>query len=161
MAALSADKTRDERSINKKTSGVFAIRTSHTLYVGSLAAFTTIGRVQAAAAATNLRPAGVVEQIINDSGSSISAATGNASGTVKAVVSWGHEVLVPVRTAARTFVNLGKTVYIASDDDVTDTTAAGTAAVRVAIGSLTEFTDATNKDEAWVALRVYGDAAAT
>lgn len=155
MAALTADKIRDSRSVSKKTEGVFSIKTAATLYVGSLAAFTTLNRVQAAAAATNLRPAGVVEDIINDSGAVLSAATGNTAGTVKARISWGHEVKVPVRTAARTYINLGKNVFIASDDDVTDTTAAGTALVRVKIGVITEFTS--GKTEAYVQLRTYGD----
>jgi len=46
-------------------------------------------------------------------------------------------------------------VFIADDEAVTDTTAAGTAAVRVNIGSLTEINSA--KTFGWLALRVYGD----
>ncbi len=157
--ALSADATRNSRGLNNKRTETFSIRTSSTLYIGSLAAFTTIGRVQAAAAATGLRPAGVVEEIFNESGASISAATGNAAGTVRARIAWGHEVYVAIRTAARTFVNLGKNVFIADDENVTDTTAAGTALVRVKIGSLTEINSA--KTFGWLALRVYGDADAT
>lgn len=153
--ALSADKTRASRGLHNKRVETFSIRTSQTLYIGSLAAFTTLGRVQAAAAATNLRPAGVVEEIINESGVSISAATGNAAGTVRAKIAWGHEVFVDIRTAARTFINLGRNVFIFDDDAVTDTTAAGTAAVRVSIGSLTEINAA--KTQGWLALRVYGD----
>ena len=150
--ALSADATRNSRGLNNKRTETFAIKTSSTLYIGSLAAFTTIGRVQAAAAATGLRPAGVVEEIFNESGASISAATGNAGGTVKARIAWGHEVYVAVKTAARTFVNLGKNVFISDDDNVTDTTAAGTALVRVKIGSITELNSA--KTFGWLALRV-------
>jgi len=157
--ALSADFTRPSRGLNNKRTETFSIRTSSTLYIGSLAAFTTIGRVQAAAAATGLRPAGVVEEIYNESGALISAATGNAAGTIRARIAWGHEVYVAIRTAARTFVNLGKNVFIADDENVTDTTAAGTALVRVKIGSLTEINSA--KTFGWLALRVYGDADAT
>lgn len=157
--ALSADATRNSRGLNNKRVETFAIRTSSTLYIGSLAAFTTLGRVQAAAAATGLRPAGVVEAIINESGASITAGTGNAGGTVKAQVAWGHEVFVTIRTAARTFINLNKNVFIADDDNVTDTTAAGTALVRVKIGSITEMNS--GKTAGWLALRVYGDADAT
>lgn len=157
MAALSADKIRDERSISKKTSAAFSVATSSTVYIGSLANFNTAGRVVAATAAASRRFAGVVEQVINDTSSALSAATGNTAGTVKVVVSWGHEVLVDVETAARTFANLGKNVFISTDNDVTDTTGAGTAAVRVKVGQLTDFTDRTNKDEAWIALRVFGD----
>lgn len=157
--ALSADATRNSRGLNNKRTETFSIRTSSTLYIGSLAAFTTIGRVQAAAAATGLRPAGVVEEIYNESGALLSAATGNAAGTVRARIAWGHEVYVAIRTAARTFTNLGKNVFIADDENVTDTTAAGTALVRVKIGSLTEINSA--KTFGWLALRVYGDADAT
>lgn len=155
MAALSADAIRDFKNVEAQVTETFAIKTSATLYVGSLAAFTTIGRVQAAAAATGLRPAGVVTEIVNESGSLISAATGNAGGTVKAKIAWGHEVLVDVKTAARTFANLGKNVFISTDNEVTDTTGAGTTAVRVKIGSMVELNAA--KTQAWIALRVYGD----
>jgi hypothetical protein len=157
--ALSADKTRASRGILNKRVETFSIKTSQTLYIGSLAAFTTLGRVQAAAAATGLRPAGVVEAIINESGANISAATGNAGGTVKAQIAWGHEVYVDIKTAARTFVNLNKNVFISDDDAVTDTTGAGTAGVRVKIGSLTELNSA--KSAGWLAVRIYGDADAT
>lgn len=157
--ALSADATRNQRGENNKRVETFAIKTSATLYIGSLCAFTTLGRVQAAAAATSLRPAGVVEQIFNESGSNITSAIGNAGGTVKAQIAWGHEVYVTIKTAARTFVNLGKNVFISDDDNVTDTTGAGTSAVRVKIGSITEMNS--GKTAGWLALRVYGDADAT
>lgn len=157
--ALSADTIRDERATDDKKFVTASIRTSSTLYVGSLAAFTTIGRVQAAAAATGLRPAGVVVEILNESGANITTATGNTAGTVKAKIAYGHEVYVAIRTAARTFINLNKNVFIADDDNVTDTTAAGTALVRVKIGSITELNSA--KTFGWLALRVYGDADAT
>jgi hypothetical protein len=158
MAALTADKVRDERAINGKTEGIFSLATSSTVYVGSLANFNTAGRVVAATAAASRRFAGVIEAIVNETASGLTAATGNTAGTVKVRVSWGHEVLMDVKTAARTFANLGKNVYVSTDNDVTDSTGAGTAAVRVKVGALTEFTDRTNKDEAWVALRVFGDA---
>lgn len=162
MAALSADKIRDERATQTKKSATFAIKTSATLYVGSLAAFTTAGRVQAAAAAASIRPAGVIERIIDQTTTAggVSAGTGNTAGTVKALVSWNHEVLVDIKTAARTYANLGKNLFISTDNDVTDTTGAGTAGVRVKIGSLSEITNS-SKSEGWLALRVYGDADAT
>lgn len=158
--ALSADKNRDYRGTNDMRQEAFAVATSQTLYIGSLCAFDTNGRVRAASATTGRRPAGVCVNFVNESGSTITAITGNAGGTVKAIIAWGHEVLVDVKTAARTNVNLGKTVFISDDDAVTDTTGAGTTAVRVAIGSITEFTNSA-KSEAWLALRVYGDASAT
>ena len=159
MAALSADAIRDFRVTNNQSVDTFAIKTAATVYVGSLVAFTTIGRVQASTNATGLRPAGVVTEIVNESGAAITSALGNTGGTVKCKVAWGHEVLVDVRTAARTFINLGKTVYALTDNEITDSTAAGTAAVRVAIGSMVELNAA--KTQAWIALRVYGDAVST
>lgn len=159
MAALSADKTRDYRTTNNMAEETFSVATSATVYIGSLVAFTTAGRVRPCAASTGLRPGGVVTDVINESGSAISAITGNAGGTVKVKISWGHEVQVDVRTSARTYANLGKTVFALTDNDVADTTAAGTALVRIPIGSITEFTDST-KASAWVAVRVYGDASA-
>lgn len=155
--ALSADKAR--RSKGDPFIDVVAIATAQTVYLGSLAAYTTAGRVRAAAAAASLRPAGVIVDIINDKGAAISAATGNTAGTIKARIAYGHQVEVAVRTAARTFANLGKNVFIADDDSVTDTTAAGTAGVRVKIGSVASMS--ADKTTAWVALRVYGDADAS
>jgi hypothetical protein len=154
--AITADKIRPSRSIQKRVEDTFAIRTSDTVYVGAFVNFDTAGRVQSATAAASKRFAGVVEEIINDSGSAITAGTGNAGGTVKARVSWGHEVWTTIRTAARTFANLGKNVFIADNDDVTDTTAAGTATLRVKVGMLTGLN--AGKTAGWVALRVFGDA---
>src|SRR5262245_55604688 len=157
MAALSADAMRDTRGENSKQSDTFAIKTSATLYIGSHASFTTAGRLQASAAATGLRPGGIVVAIINESGAAITAATGNAGGTIKATIEWGHQALFTILTAARTFANLGKNVFIANDNELTDTTAAGTALVRVKVGKIIAFTN-TAKSEAWVAIGVYGDA---
>jgi hypothetical protein len=151
--ALSADAIRDYRVTNNMTVETYSIKTSATVYLGSAAAFTTLGRVQAAAAATGLRPAGVIVEIVND----ITAATGNTAGTVKAKVANGAEFLFSIKTAARTQINLGKNLFISDDDNLTDTTAAGTALVRVKFGKLTEFAN-TAKSSGWVAACVYGDA---
>jgi hypothetical protein len=155
--ALSADAFRDYRVTNNMTVETYSIKTSATVYLGSAAAFTTLGRVQAAAAATGLRPAGVIVEIVNDSGAAITAATGNTAGTVKAKVANGAEFLFSIKTAARTQINLGKNLFISDDDNLTDTTAAGTALVRVKFGKLTEFAN-TAKSSGWVAACVYGDA---
>ena len=93
MAALTADKVRDERSIQEKTESTFSVATSATVYVGSLLNFNTAGRVVAATAAASRRFAGVCEAIVNETASALTAATGNTAGTVKVRVSWGHEVL--------------------------------------------------------------------
>jgi tartrate dehydratase beta subunit/fumarate hydratase class I family protein len=156
MAAITADKIRDSRSIQNKIEDTFTVRTADTVYVGALVNFDTGGRVQSATAAASKRFAGVVEEIVNETGSALSAGTGNTAGTVKARVAWGHEVWVAVKTAARTFANLGKNVFISTNDDVTDTTAAGTATLRVKVGQLTSLNSA--KTHGYVALRVFGDA---
>ena len=155
MAAITADKIRDERAVAQKVETILPIKTASTVYVGGLANISTLNRVVNATAAASERFGGLVEEIINDSGSVISAGTGNTAGTVKARISWGHEVLMDVRTAARTYANHGKNVFVSNNNDVTDTTAAGTAAVRVKIGMIAEFNGV--KTEAWVALRRYGD----
>ena len=156
MAAITADKIRDARNVQNKTESTFAIATAATVYVGGFVNFNTAGRVTGATAAASRRFAGVVEEIINESASAISAATGNTAGTIKARVSWGHEVLADILTAARTYANLGKNLFISNNNDLTDTTGAGTAAVRVKVGALTEITN-TAKSQGWVALRVFGD----
>jgi len=157
MAAITADKTRPERSIAKKTQSTFAVATSQTVYIGGFVNFVnSTGRVTGAANAAARRFAGVVESVVCD-GPPPAAITGDASGTVKVLVSWGHEVLADINTAARTFANLGRNVFVANNNDLTDTTAAGTATLRVKVGMISEFTNAA-RSEAWVALRVFGDA---
>ncbi len=157
--ALSADKTRDFRGTNNLRQEAFAVATAATLYIGSLVNFDTNGRARAATAAASRRFAGVCTGFVNESGANLTNITGNTAGTVKALIGWGDEVLVSVKTAARTYINLGKHVCIFDDDQVTDATGAGTAAVRVVVGQLTEFTNSA-KSEAWVALRVIGDTVA-
>ena len=160
MAAVTAERSTDSRSLHNKTEETFAITTANTVYVGALVNHvTSTGRVASATAAASRRFAGIVEAIVNDSGSVITAGTGNTAGTIKARVSWGHEVLLAVLTAARTFANLNKNVYVGDNASVTDTTGAGTAAVRVKVGMITQFGATTST--AWVALRVYGEADAT
>ncbi|NJK32849.1 MAG: hypothetical protein HC927_10815 [Deltaproteobacteria bacterium] len=160
MSALTADKIRLTRGEQSKVQIEAALVTGQTVYVGSLVSWTTSGRVRAADNATGQQFAGVVEEIVNDTNGSISTATGNAAGTVRARIAYGHEVELDVRTAARTFTNLGKTVFADSDDDVTDATGAGTAAVRVRVGQLKQFTLA-NRSRAFVLLGVFGSTDAT
>ena len=158
MAAITADKIRPERSLGHKLETVFTVTTAATVYIGGFVNHVvSTGRVTGAAAAASRRFAGVVEDVINDTGGALSAITGNTAGTVKVRVSWGHEVLSDINTAARTFANLGKNVFVANNNDLTDTTAAGTATLRVKVGMVTEFTNSA-KSQAWVALRVFGDA---
>jgi hypothetical protein len=159
MAAVTADQYSSTRVHNNIDLETHAIATSATVYVGTLANFNTGGRVVTATAAASRRFAGEVVEIINDSGNNITAATGNTAGTVKARIRHGHQMLLNVLTAARTFTNLGKSVYVGDNVSVTDATGAGTAGVRVIVGQLTELVD--SKTRAWVKLRVVGDTGAT
>jgi hypothetical protein len=161
MAAVTADQTAITRANASVIEDVFPIKTSVTLYVGALANFVTAtGRVRSAAAETGsgLSCAGLVTEIINDSGAAISAGTGNSGGTVKARITWGQEVLLNVKTAIRTFTNLGKTVFVA-DNVTVGGTAVGTATQRVQAGELCAFANAagqvgtTDKTMAYVRLR--------
>ena len=165
MAAISADALRDSRNRNSVKQETFPIKTSVTLYIGEAVAFSTLNRLTTGAAAASLRPAGVVTAFVNESGLPITAGTGNAGGTVKATIEWGCEFLFTILTAAATYVNVGKNVFLANNNEMTDTTAAGTAAVRVKFGSIAGFAltaaGAPTKTSAWVAVRVYGDADAT
>jgi len=157
--------TVDQLAITKGTptqaiEEVFAIKTSVTLYVGALANFVTAtGRVRSAAAETGsgLAIAGRVTEIINDSGAIISAGTGNTAGTIKARVVWNDLMVLAVKTAIRTFTNVGKTVFVA-DNVTVGGTAVGTAATRVQAGMLADFCTASGvvdgtKTYAWVKLR--------
>lgn len=159
MAAVTADQLAELRATNLIVEETHAIGTAGTVYVGALANFSTAGRLVSATAAASRRFAGLVTEIVNDSGSIITAATGNTAGTVKAKIVYGCQARLAVLTAARTFTNLGKSVYVGDNVSVTDATGAGTAAVRVVVGQLVELTD--SKTKGWVALRTQGDTGAT
>lgn len=160
MAAITADALREERATNNKVVETIAVTTSNTVYIGALVNFVaSTGRVASATAAASRRFAGIVEGIVNDAGGTLSAITGNTAGTVKVRVAYGHQVKLAVLTAAQTFTNVSKYVYIADNNSVTDATAAGTAGVRVVVGSLAAFTSSA-KTSAWVDLRRLSDAGA-
>jgi hypothetical protein len=155
MAAVTADRAYRTRGENNKVTETVAIATAGTVYVGALANYvSSTGRVTSATAAASRLFAGIVEEIVNDSGAVISSGAGNTAGTVKAKIAWGHQVYLDVLTAARTFSNLTKNVFVGDNASVTDTTGAGTAAVRVKVGMVAELAE--SKTKAWVALRVYG-----
>ena len=158
MAAVTADQISSTAALNNSTEATFPVKTAGVVYVGALANITTIGRAQSATAAASLTFAGEVIEVLNESGASIVAGTGNADGTVKARIRWGHEMLCGVKTSSRTYSNLGKTVLVHTNVDVGGTSV-GTAAVRVIAGTLTRFgaTTATG----WVRLRTMGTAVAT
>ena len=157
MTALSSDSIRDSRVRNNVAEDTASVATSATVFVGSLLMFDALGRLRAATPSAARRPAGVCTGIVNESGTPIASATGNAAGTIKATFEYDLEVLVNVATAARTQANLNKNVFILTDNDVTDTTGAGTASLRIKIGSLTQFANSA-KSQAWIAVRKLGDA---
>jgi hypothetical protein len=158
MAAVTADTISSVRALNNATEAVYPVKTAGVVYIGALACMTTIGRVQSATAAASLTFAGEVVEVLNDSGAAIVAGTGNAGGTVKAKIRWGHEMLLGVKTSTRTYSNIGKTVHVSTNVDVAGTSV-GTAGVRVLAGTLTQFGDTTATG--WVRLRTMGTAAAT
>jgi hypothetical protein len=161
MTAVTADQLAiTKASPTQAIEVVYPIKTSQTVYVGTLCNFVVAtGRVKTAAAeaTAGLEIAGRCTEIINESGAVISAGTGNTAGTVKARIVWNDMMLLNVKTAIRTFSNQGKTVFVA--DNVTiGGTAVGTALVRVQAGMLASFANANGdidgtKTYAWVKLR--------
>ncbi len=157
MTAVTADQIARTRDDNLKMVDTLAIVTAGTIYVGTIVNVNKASnRLEDADNEADRVFAGVVEEIYNDSGVAISAATGNTGGTVKARYAYGHTMLLNVATAARTYDNINKNVFVLDNVTVTDTTGAGTAGVRVKIGYLVEF-EASNLSTAWVALRRFGD----
>ena len=152
--AITADKIRKQRAVNNKITETRTIVTGQTVYLGALVNFPggTSQRVRGSANTAAHMFAGVVEEIVNETGSFQSSAAGNTAGTMKCRIAYGHQVIVSVGTAARTATSLGKNVFALDNDTVSDATAAGTALVRVNVGTLVEFTDST-KASAWVELR--------
>ena len=160
MAAVTADQLVSLRATNNIVEETHAIGTAGIVYVGALANFvSSTGRVVSATAAASRRFAGLVTEIINESNAIVTTGTGNTAGTIKAKIVYGCEAWLPLLTALRTYSNLGKSVYVGDNVSLTDTTGAGTAAVRVVVGQLVELTD--TKTKGWVALRVQGDTGAT
>lgn len=163
MTAVTADQiSLIERATLKAIEDVLPITTNNTVYADTLLNFvTSTGRVCSATAAASRTFAGLCIEILNDSGSPLTAGTGNTGGTVKARFRWGQEILVNLKTATRTFTNLGKTLTIA--DNVTcGGTGVGTAGVRVTAGPLAGFYSQSDKTKGWLlANRAPGISAAT
>ena len=161
MAAVTADQVPFVRSLQNATYEVKPIKTSITLYVGTLVSFSTIGRLVDGAAAASTTFAGELVAILNDSGALIAAGTGNSGGTVLGLFRYGHEMRLGVKTSSRTYSNLGKSILIADNVTVAGTSV-GTAGVRVIAGALTEFAvTGAAPATAWVRLRTMGTAVAT
>ena len=155
MAAVTADYISSVK-LEGVHEDVAAIKTGVTLYTGTLVCKNTLGRLVDGDNLADYTMAGELVEIINDSGAVIAAGTGNTGGTVKGKYRWGHQYLASVLTAARTYSNLNRNVYVMTNREVSDLTAAGTAAVRVIAGTLVAFGSTTATG--WVAIRVQGAA---
>lgn len=152
MAAVTAERMAIARKLQVAFYDQAPIATSATVYCGALVNFTVIGRLTDATAAASRRFAGMLVQVLNDSGAIVSAGTGNAGGTVLGLFRYNNEELLNVKTSTRTTTNLGKIVLVADNQTVAGTSV-GTAGVRVAVGALNQFLSASDKTQAWIALR--------
>lgn len=141
MATLTADTIRKRRNVQGIKYVRLPVATSETVYVGSLCTvLTTTGRVHAlGAAAANHRFVGMAEE----------QATGNTSGTVYVKVSYDHEVLVDANTTITT-ADIGRDALL-HDDNRVNSTAVGTAGVRIPVGEIVEI----ESGDAWIWLRKY------
>ena len=158
MAAVTADQIRSERATELKAYNTYAVVTSQTVYIGTLVSSAAgSNRVRGGAATANYICRGIVEEVINDSGSPISAITGNTGGTVKVRVSWGQEALFSCITAMYTYTNVNKTALLKTNNEV-EGTAVGTAAVRQSVGMIVDL-ESTNL--VWVKIRQMGTGAAS
>ncbi len=147
MAAVTADTYSSTRVHNDITEETHPIASGVTVYTGALACFNAAGALVSATDAAAQTFAGEVFYIVNDSGDAITAGTGNATGSVKARIRHGHQMLLNVDTPARSMANLTKTVFVL--DNVTVTNAL-TAANDIPVGQVTEFVDSMVR--AWVKL---------
>ncbi len=151
MAAVTTDiATRTYGGqVNEET---FPIATGQTIYVGTLVtAVNTTGRATGGAVALNRRFLGLAIALPDGSG------VGNTAGSNRVRVQYGNVALVSIRTAARTFSNIGRNVFISTNNEVSTGAAAGTAGLRVKVGPLMRF-ESTDKSTGWVWLRAFGDA---
>jgi hypothetical protein len=151
--AITADKLRKRKNLKLMETELIAVTTASTVYVGGLVnKKSATGRVAAAAATATELFAGEVLAWENASGSALAAITGNTGGTVKVLVGFGHQALVTLAAGIRTNSKIGTVVY-ASDNDTVQGTAAGTAAVRIQVGTLISRVGST---EGYVSLRRLG-----
>src|SRR5688572_9243500 len=123
MTAVTAD--RDARGSGVSVEQTFAIKTSVTLYIGTLVNLNTSARLVDGVAAASQSFAGVVVGFPDGS------ATGNTAGTVRARVEHGRLCLMNVSTAIRTNSKLGLGVHVLDNVTVSGATTAGTAAKRI------------------------------
>lgn len=158
--AITADKNRLSKIVHNETSSEFSIVNGQTTYVGALVNFASgSNRVQNASGSVDQQFAGYVESFKNYSGTPVSSGTGNAEGTIKAVVAWDSAVLVNVKASSRVSGNVGKTMFV-NDNDEVQGSGAGAASL-TPVGVLSEFyqfspTSPVDYSQAWVILRKFG-----
>lgn len=132
MTALSAGKSREIRNTDGAKILEINVETSEVCYQGGLVSLdSTTGRAQAAQAATG--QSGTVAGLAEATVSGIAA---GGDGYRVRVIS-GIEAKFTSESALTT-ARLGCNVYVKDDDIITTATNAGTAAVRVVVGTLVE-----------------------
>lgn len=138
--ALSAATARKRRSLHLAEKGSGAVKTSTTVYQGSLVSVVeATGRIAPAASGASGVGAAVV-------GVALETKTGDAAGTVTVEYMFGHQELFTARTALTTTYRMCN-VAASDDDQVTTLSAAGTAAQRQIAGTAVDFDSSGN---AWV-----------
>lgn len=145
--ALSADTSRNRRALHKAVRGSAAIKTSTTIYNGSLVSIVeSTGRLTTSTTATGAAFVGVA-----DFRGTEDALTGNTAGTVSAEYIFGHEELFTAATALTTTYRMCNVV--AQDDDTVTTGSSVSSAKRQWVGMAVDF----NSDgDAWVWVGHFG-----
>lgn len=154
MAAVTADQLEQVRGLDNAIIDSGPVKSGTTVYLHTLCNFDANGDIVNATDAASERFAGEVCGFINGSGDFITSITGNASGTVKAVFRYGHQMRLGVGAAARLQANVGKTVCISTNMDVLGATATND----IVCGRLDAFDGSTSFG--WVTLRAMGISAA-
>lgn len=153
MTAVTADRETKKMG-SAAEEAMYPIKTSVTLYMGTLVNLNTSGRLVDGVAAASQVCAGVVVGFPDGS------ATGNAGGTIRAKVEWGRRALLNIQTGLRTNSKLGLDVHVKDNVTVSGATTAGTAGVRVRCGALRAF-QASDKSTGWVEILRHAPTAAT
>lgn len=149
MTAVTADRETPKRGDGVQETFV-DIATAGVVYVGALAnRTTTTGRASSATAAASRTFLGLVTGLPDGTGTGVATA-----GQVRARVEWGRRVLLNISTAIRTNTALNKNVFVLDNVTVCAGTTAGTAGVRVKVGTLVQF-EASDKSTGWVWLRQF------
>lgn len=130
MAAASAARNTATRNVSAMKIAQFPVKTSTTVYFGTLVQ-TAAGRLASAAAGTSRAIAGLCME----------TKTGNTGGTVYAKVAWGMEAkLVGLTALTKGF--MGCMAGVSTNQEVTTYTGAGTAAARFSAGTFREWVSA-------------------